>query len=78
MAVKRAANVVALTLFRIIRAYSLKKQVKKMFFAIFLPFGLFKPYSTVSFSYIPVIDFVKSDRFVKCDRKNPENFWFLL
>ena len=42
MAVRRAAGVVSLTLFTIIRAYS----VKKMFFC---PFVVFKPYEYINF-----------------------------
>ena len=43
MAVRSAAGVVSLTLFTIIRAYS----VKKMFF--FCPFVVFKPYEYINF-----------------------------
>ena len=41
---------VALTLFRVKRAYPLTKTVKKYFFAIFFsPFGVFKPYEYINF-----------------------------
>ena len=44
MAVKRALSMVALTLFRVIRAYPLKT-VKN----VFSPFGVFKPYEYIHF-----------------------------
>ena len=47
--VKTVPNMVALTLFRIIRAYSLKNSKKCFFFSIFSPFGVFKPYEYTNF-----------------------------
>ena len=45
VAVKRALSMVALTLFRVIRAYPLKNSKKN----VFSPFGVFKPYEYIYF-----------------------------
>ena len=40
---------VALTLFRVIRAYPLKNSKKNIFSPFFSPFGVFKPYEYINF-----------------------------
>ena len=49
VAVKRALSMVALTLFRVIRAYPLKNSKKMFFSPFFPPFGEFMPYEYIHF-----------------------------